>query len=180
MRTNICKCYFCFNFRSVSVYVTKIQVFLPYLIKSTFKITSKVKWSSSGQKSFWLALTDEEFLILHDVYGQVDPQAVPLPAGYKLQFLWRDLTSDFDVIGPYFSSVTSYNHHFMFASVNEMARLMYSCIFLVVGLVCDGASTNLAAMKLMCQQRRGVFGCDETQEDKHKVKAWFTNIFART
>ena len=148
------------------------------LIFDEVKITSKVKWSSSGQKFFGLALTDEEFPLLHDVYEQVDPQGVPLPAEYNLQFLWRDLTSDFDVIGPYFSSIASYDHRFVIASVNETMRLMHSCQFLVVGLVCDGASTNLAAMKLMCLQRRGAFGCDEIQDDKHKVKAWFNNIFS--
>ena len=135
-----------------------------------------MKWSSSGRKFFGLALTDV-FPLLHDVYEEANPIGEPLPTEYNLQFLWRDLTSDFDVIGPYFSRNTSYDHRFVIASVKEIMGLMHSCNFLVVGIVCDGASINLSTMKVMCQQRRGVFGSDETQEDKHKIKAWFTSYF---
>ena len=147
------------------------------LIFDEVKVTAKVKWSSSGQNFFGLALSDEEFPLLHDIYQAVDPMGDPLPTEYNLQFLWRDLTSDFDVIGPYFSSAISYDHRFVIASVTETMRLMHSCDFLIVGLVCDGASTNLAAIKLLCLQRRGAFGSDDALVDKHKVTAWFANFF---
>ena len=147
------------------------------LIFDEAKVTSKVKWSSSGQKSLGLALTDEEFPLLHDVYEEANSIGEPLRTEYNPQFLWRDLTSDFGVIGPYFSSNNSYDHRFVIASVKETKRRMHSCDFLVVGNVCDGASTNLSAIKVMCQETRGVFGSDETQDDKPKIKAWFTNYF---
>ena len=38
------------------------------LIFDEVKVNSKVKWSSSGQKFFGLALTDKEFGLLYDVY----------------------------------------------------------------------------------------------------------------
>ena len=37
------------------------------LIFDEVKVTSKVKWSSAGQKFFGLSLTDEEFPILTDI-----------------------------------------------------------------------------------------------------------------
>ena len=111
------------------------------------------------------------------MYQEADPIGDPLPAEYNLQFLWHALTSDFDVIGPYFSSAVSYDHSFVIASVTETMRLMHLCDFLIVGLVCDGTSTSVAAIRLMCQQKRGAFGTNLTLDDKHQVNAWFTNYF---
>ena len=150
------------------------------LIFDEVKVTSKVKWSSSGQKFFGLALSYEDFGGLHDVYDDINPNHDPVPAEYNLQFLWRDLTSDFDVVGPYFSSAKSYHHRFVIAAIRETMRLFHACNFLVVGLVCDGASTNLAAIKLMCLHRRGTFGTNPEHADKHMVKPWFRNYFYPT
>ena len=150
------------------------------LIFDEVKVTSKVKWSSTGQKFFGLALSYKEFGMLHDVYDDINPNQNPLPAEYNLQFLWRDLTSDFDVIGPYFSSASSYDHRFVIAAVRETMRLFHACNFLIVGLVCDGASTNLAAIKLMCVHRRGTFGTNQNHADQHMVKPWFRNYFYPT
>lgn len=48
-------------------------------------------------------MTANDMATLQDVYEELKaPQTVK--ASYIMQFLWRDLTSDFDVIGPYFSS----------------------------------------------------------------------------
>ena len=146
------------------------------LIFDEVKVTSKVKWSSSGQKFFGLSLTEEEFPILNDIYEEYNPLIAALPAEYHLQFLWRDLTSDFDVIGPYFSSAASYDHRFVIASIRETMRLLHACDFLVTGLVCDGASTNLAAIKLMCHGRRGAYGTSNAQ-DRHEIQPWFSNYF---
>ena len=45
----------------------------------------------------------DDMVSLHDVYEELKaPKAVK--ASCIMQFLWRDLTSNFDVIGPYFSS----------------------------------------------------------------------------
>ena len=51
-----------FKFRSVSEYVTKIRVFLPYLINSTFKNSRKcgwlVKFGSTEINSNWFRIPD--------------------------------------------------------------------------------------------------------------------------
>jgi len=38
---------------------------------------------------------------LHDICEEMDPSRRQVRASYVFQFLWRDLTSEFDVIGPY-------------------------------------------------------------------------------
>ena len=95
------------------------------------KVTTKVKWNSTSQKIVGLALSSEKFPYIRDIYDQHDPDHEPLPAEYNLQFLWRDFTSDFDVVGPYFSSATSYDHRFVIAAIKETMRIFMHMISLL-------------------------------------------------
>ena len=61
---------------------------------------------------------------------------------YNLQFLWRDLTSNFDIVGPYFTSSKTMEGKFILACVMETVQLHGLKISL---LVCDGVSSNLTA-----------------------------------
>lgn len=49
------------------------------------------------------AMSPEEIPWLHDVFTTVQDDFDERKTSYILQFLWRDLTSSFDVIGPYFT-----------------------------------------------------------------------------
>ena len=117
---------------------------------------------------------------LHNVYDDINPNHNPFPAEYNLKFLWRDLTSDFDVIGPYFSSAKSYDHTFVITAIRETMRIFHACNFLLVSLVCDEASTNLAHIKLMCFHRRGTFGINPEHADTNMVQPWLRNHFYPT
>ena len=46
------------------------------------------------------AMSPEEIPWLHDVFTTVQDDFDERKTSYILQFLWRDLTSSFDVIGP--------------------------------------------------------------------------------
>lgn len=50
---------------------------------------------------------------LHDVYEGINDDEACQKTTYILQFLWRDLTSDFDVIGPYFTLSSTIEGHSM-------------------------------------------------------------------
>lgn len=39
-------------------------------------------------------MVEDELPVLHDVYSYL--------VSYTVQFIWRDLTSGYDIIGPYF------------------------------------------------------------------------------
>ena len=71
------------------------------------KATTKLKWSSSGQNLVGLALSYKEFGMLNDVHDDINPNQNRLPAEYNLQYLCRDLTCDFDLIGPYSQSAVT-------------------------------------------------------------------------
>lgn len=42
-------------------------------------------------------------------------------------------------------------------------------------MVLDGASSNMAMVKLLSGYNKGAFGIDNTQDDPHAVQPWFPN-----
>ncbi len=146
------------------------------IIFDEVRVTSKVKWSANGEKFFGLELTDEECYQLHDIYAAFDPNKAPQATSYNLQFLWRDLTSDFDVIGPYFSTSESLEHRYIISCLLETMRLFHQFDFETVGVVSDGASSNLTAEKILTRGKKGSYGT-QPGNDRHRVKPWFTNPF---
>lgn len=74
------------------------------LIFDEVKVISRLMWNSRSQKIIGLAMSPDEMSSLHDAYQLVDEMSASKQTSYILQFLWRDLTSSFDVVGPYFTS----------------------------------------------------------------------------
>ena len=82
-----------------------------------------------------------------------------------MQFIWRDLTSSFDLIGPYFDSAGSMKSKFVLACMYETLRVLHLYGFKVSVIMCDGASSNLTALKTTT----GVSGAYEANQDGHKI-----------
>ena len=63
-------------------------------------------------------MTEEAQASLHDVFQLFDKDHHTKQTSYILQFLWRDLTSSFDIVGSYYTS-------------NETmpAKVACSCVF---------------------------------------------------
>ena len=72
------------------------------LIFDEVKVMAKVMFNAQSEKIMGLALTVDEMKGLHDIFVKLAAKD-PMPAEYILHFLWRDLTSNFDLIGPYFT-----------------------------------------------------------------------------
>ena len=69
------------------------------------KVVGKVAWNSKNGKLSGIVMEDGEYTSLADIYEDISAsEDIPKPAEYFLQFLWRGLTSNFDVIGPHYSS----------------------------------------------------------------------------
>ena len=91
-------------------------------------------------------MTSKEMASLQDVYEELKaPKACK--ACYQLQFLWRDLTSDFDVIGPYYSSQKGMESKFIISCLMASIHAFHIYGFKTMVVVCDGASANLKAVK---------------------------------
>ena len=116
------------------------------LIFDEVKVIARLLWNSRSQRMVGLAMTHEDMSCLHDVYQALDPDALTKSTTYMLQFLWRDLTSPFDVVGPYYSSSGSFESKFIVGVVLETVKDFHLFGFQTSLLVCDGASCNLTAI----------------------------------
>lgn len=81
---------------------------------------------------------------------------------YILQFLWRDLTSSFDIVGPYYTSAKSLESKFIFSCVIETLKMFHFHGLKTSLLVCDGAAPNLTMIKAT----NGCFGAYSTNKGK--------------
>ena len=106
-------------------------------------MTANVYWNAKANKFIVHALSHEDMSTLHDVYQQLDTEANTKKAFYVLQFLWRDIVSNVDIIGPYYTSRDSLEHKFIMSCVMETIHLFYMFDFDTVLLICVGASANL-------------------------------------
>ena len=60
---------------------------------------------------------------LIDVYQLLKKPHFAAQTSYILQFLWRDLTSNYDIIGPYFTCAESVDSKFIVASMLDTIKL---------------------------------------------------------
>lgn len=114
---------------------------------------------------------------LHDVFKVLDNGFRTQQTSYILQFLGRDLSSEFDVIGPYFTCEQRLEAKFLEACVFDTMYGFAAYGFGVLGLVCDGASCNLACLKRLCGVS-GQYGTDlQATGGVGEVACHFTNPF---
>lgn len=88
---------------------------------------------------------------LHDVYNGLDGEEECRKTEYVLQFIWRDMSSDFDALGPYFTLSGSIEAQTLHCVVLQTLLAFNQFGFVVRGLLCDGASSNLSLLKQLCK-----------------------------
>ena len=87
------------------------------LIFDEVKVVCRLMWNSRSHQLVGLAMSHQELASLTDIYQLLDPEYRSKQTTYILQFLWRDLTSPFDVVGPYFTSSGSLESKFILSCV---------------------------------------------------------------
>ena len=144
---------------------------------NNMKVAAKLHWNSRDDRIVGHSMTSEEMSTLSDLYEVLltDPQKSK--TDYILQTLWRDLTSECDIIGPYYTSCGSLEAKTTLACVYDALRKFEAHGFNVCALVCDGASSNLTMIKILLG-KKGVFAIDPTATDKHKLDSCFINPFS--
>ena len=120
------------------------------LIFDEVKVQSKVMWNSKNNEIVWLAVSEDDLHSLNDVYVSVKDEKVLQMTFHILAFLWRDFSSNTDVIGRYFTADLVMEANFVTSSVLEGMLAFESFHFDVSRIVCDGSNCNLSFMKGMC------------------------------
>ena len=71
------------------------------LIFDKVHIIAGLMWNSRKQQ---FAMTPAKMSYLLDVYQTLEEDRATKGTDHILQFLWRDMTSDFDIVGQYYTS----------------------------------------------------------------------------
>ena len=142
------------------------------LIFDEVKVVCRLMWNSRSHQLVGLAMSHEELASLIDVYQVLDPDNRSKQTTYILQFLWRDLTSPFDVVGPYFTSSGPLESEFILSCVLESMKVFHLYGFWTYALVCDAAAPNVSVIKATT----GIQGAYGNRE----VKPEFKNPFDPT
>lgn len=146
------------------------------LIFDEVKVAMKVSWNSRNEELVGLAMTSAEMQTLQDVYNTISSDSKTQKASYILQTLWRDLTSEYDVIGPYYTSASTLKSKFLLPCVMDAIYQFHLFSFETSLIICDGASANLTMLKALCG-REGAYIHDDTQSDKFQVPVSFANPY---
>ena len=112
---------------------------------------------------------------LNDIYWILQKSEAS-QTSYILQFLWRDLTSCYDIVGPYYTSAASVEVKVVVACVFETIKLFQHHGIRTCVLVCDGGSSNIAMIKAShgCY---GAYSIKENGDDKFEVEPWMINPY---
>ena len=162
------------------------------LIFDEVKVISRLMWNSRSQTIVGLAMTADDQASLHDVYQLFDKDKAADQTAYIMQFLWRDLTSSYDIVGPFYTNSETFSAKTIHACVFETIHLFqviieihFYCMnfafvqvhgFTTSLLVCDGAAPNLTVVK-STHGYSGAYGTNEDLSDKYQVKPYFVNPF---
>ena len=82
------------------------------------QVQSRVIWNSANSAIMGFAMTSDGFSSLHDIYEDLDQEQRCQNTMYVVQFMWRDLSSDFDVIRPYFNITSNMEAKYLHSLVN--------------------------------------------------------------
>ena len=114
------------------------------LIFDEVKVACQLVWNSRNHQFMGLAMNSKDLASLNDIYKVLtDPEVNQ--TSYILQFLWRDLTSCYDIVGPYFTSSSTVDSKFVVACVFETLSYFSS---MVSKLVCLYAMVDLRTLQL--------------------------------
>jgi len=145
------------------------------LIFDEVTVASQLMWNSRSHELMGLAMTSKNLASLNDVYSLLQRSKSSKQMSYILQFLWRDLTSDFDIVGPYFTSSSTVQNKFLLDCVLEIVELFQMHGLKTSLLVCDGDSSNIPTIKAS-HGHHGVFSISDTSDNKYKVEPWSKSV----
>ena len=149
------------------------------LIFDEAKVGLKIHHHTKTGNFIGLAKLSEELGSLHDVFQTLKPGHRTQKASYVLQYLWRCTVSNFDILGPYYTSVEAMKAKLILSTLFDAMYAFQLYGFKTKAIICDGASTNLSAIKVLTGFGSGAYGHKEEEgvEDVQEVQACFTNPF---
>ena len=97
------------------------------------KFTATLQWNSRDNSLIGYAMTSDEMASMTDVYQFIDKDAKLPRTDYIMQTMWRDHTSNCDIIGPYYTSSGTMTASFTLSCLMDAVRKFHAYGF----KVCD-------------------------------------------
>ena len=101
------------------------------LIFDEVKVTAKLQWNSRDNSLVGYAMTGDEMASMNDVYQYLDKDECVPKTDYVMQTMWRDHSSNCDIIGPYYTSSGSMTASFTLSCVMDAMRKFHAYGFKV-------------------------------------------------
>ena len=146
------------------------------LIADEVKVAAKLHWNSRDDSVVGHSMTADDMATLRDLYSVLNDDTQTSKADYIMQTLWRDTSSNCDIVGPYYSSCGSFKAKHMIACIMDSLQKFESFGFHVSMIVVDGASANLSMIRML-MGKTGVFGSNSDSDDPHRISPSFPNPF---
>ena len=138
------------------------------LIADEVKVAAKLHWNSRDDNIVGTSMTPDEIATLQDLYMALDDDPSTSKADYVLQTLWRDFSTNHDIVGPYYTSSGTFDAKFMLACLMDSLQHFHAFGFKTSLVIVDGASSNLSCIKLLLGVK-GVFGHKQELTDQHSI-----------
>ena len=94
-----------------------------------------------------IAMNSDDLPFLHDVYSFLNEDEKIKGTHYILQFIWHNLSSKFDIIGPHYSSAQGFDNKLTMASLQDALYFFEAYSFHVLAIIGDSASCNHTVFK---------------------------------
>ncbi len=122
------------------------------------KITGKLIICPKSRRIIGLGTQFEQYADLLDPYAYLDSQSQNRPAEYTLQFIWRDVRRNFDVLGPRFSFPNAIEAKQLWPCLKETLILFHRFKFGVMAVISDFGKPNVKVMEHLIIGKSGHMG----------------------
>ena len=129
------------------------------------KVAAKLHWNSRDDSIVGHSMTADEMATLRDLYAVLNNESQVTKADYILQTLWRDTSSNCDIVGPYYSSCGGFKAKYMITCLMDSLQKLDSFGFRVSMPVVDDASANLSILRLLMELQ--VFSASTVHQKIH-------------
>lgn len=128
------------------------------LICDEVKIDGRLMINMKSHQIIGLPSQFDDFSDLFDSFSTIKSQNPTKAAQFGLQFVWRDTTSAFDLLGPTWKFAEPYQPKHLLACLRRTIVSLRRYQFDVIAFICDCARVNLKAIQQLIMGCSGNLG----------------------
>ena len=102
------------------------------LIFDEVKVQSKLQWNSCDNSLVGYAMTQDDMASFSDIFQYIHKDESVPKTDYVMQTLWRDHSSNCDIIGPYYASNGTMTSAFTYSCIMDAMRIFHAYGFKVM------------------------------------------------